>query len=57
MVLSARLDGQWSDEPLIPGEQFGIGGARSVRGYEEREASGDSGFFVSAELISKPTAR
>ncbi len=49
-LVRARLDGQWSDEPLISGEQFGVGGARSVRGYEERTVAGDSGFAASIEL-------
>jgi hemolysin activation/secretion protein len=48
-LMSARVDGQYAGEPLIPGEQFGIGGLFSVRGYEEREAAGDSGVFASAE--------
>lgn len=46
----ARLSTQGSREPLVPGEMFGIGGAQSVRGYEERELSGDSGFALTLEL-------
>jgi len=42
--------GQYSNEPLISGEQFGVGGAKSVRGYEERELSGDSGYNLRLEL-------
>lgn len=49
-TLRGRFDGQYASEPLIPGEQFGIGGYYSVRGYEEREESGDSGAFASAEI-------
>lgn len=49
-LLGGRLTGQSADEPLIPGEQFGIGGAHSVRGLQEREATGDSGNQFSAEL-------
>jgi hemolysin activation/secretion protein len=48
--LQARLIGQWSADALVPGEQFGIGGASSVRGYDERELSGDSGASASIEL-------
>jgi hemolysin activation/secretion protein len=40
--LRGRLSGQVADEPLIPGERFGLGGLRSVRGFEEREVSGDT---------------
>jgi hemolysin activation/secretion protein len=48
--LRARLTGQWSDDALVPGEQFGLGGAQSVRGYEQREMTGDSGVLASLEL-------
>jgi len=48
--LRARLAGQWSDDALVPGEQFGLGGAQSVRGYEQREMAGDSGVLASLEL-------
>ena len=45
-----RLRGQEASEPLIPGEQFGIGGVASVRGLRERETSGDKGAFINLEL-------
>jgi len=48
----ALVQVQVANEPLIPGEQFGLGGARSVRGFDEREVAGDSGFRVSGELWS-----
>lgn len=41
---------QLADEPLIAGEQFGIGGQNSVRGFEERELTGDKGYSVSLEV-------
>jgi hemolysin activation/secretion protein len=44
-----RLRGQYAAEPLIPGEQFGLGGALSVRGLREREVTGDSGLSVTVE--------
>jgi hemolysin activation/secretion protein len=53
-LLQARLDVQYSDEPLIPGEQFGVGGAYSVRGYRERIVSGDSGVAASLEVWTPP---
>ena len=49
-LVRARLNGQWSAEELIPGEQFGVGGAVTVRGYEEREVTGDRGNQTSVEL-------
>ena len=48
--LRARLAGQWTGDALVPGEQFGLGGAFSVRGYEERELAGDSGVLSTLEL-------
>jgi hemolysin activation/secretion protein len=48
------LSVQLSDEPLISGEQFGLGGVRSIRGFEEREVSGESGFQLNAELWTPP---
>ncbi|MBL8880785.1 MAG: DUF58 domain-containing protein, partial [Phycisphaerales bacterium] len=35
--LRTRVNTQWTPDALVPGEQFGMGGAQSVRGYEERE--------------------
>lgn len=43
---------QWTKEPLIPGEQFGVGGSASVRGFLEREVSSDRGHQQSFELYS-----
>ncbi len=48
------VDWQYSEEPLVPPEQFGVGGIRSVRGYEEREATGDSGIMARLDLMSPP---
>jgi hemolysin activation/secretion protein len=36
----------------VPGELFGVGGAQSVRGYEERELAGDSGLQASFEFTT-----
>lgn len=41
---------QISSGNLIPSEQLGIGGADSVRGYDERIANGSEGIFVSQEF-------
>ena len=50
--MNLRLGVQISADALVPGEQFGIAGASTVRGYEEREISGDSGLISSAEVLS-----
>ncbi len=55
--LSARASAQASFQPLVPGEQFGIGGVNSVRGYQERELTGDRGSFGSIELTSPNLAK
>ncbi len=49
-TLFARASGQISDGPLLAVEQFGLGGAATVRGYEEREKLGDNAAFGSVEL-------
>lgn len=60
--LVARLAGGWAvnvngraqhaSEPLIGGEQFGVGGATSVRGFGERAVTGDSGRSLTVEAWS-----
>jgi hemolysin activation/secretion protein len=44
-----KLEGQEATQALISGEQFGVGGANSVRGYGERAILGDKGYSVSIE--------
>ncbi len=50
----ASLSGQYTDEALISGEQFGVGGINSVRGFEERAISGDRGVRFSLEAWTPP---
>ncbi len=50
--LRARFDLQHTDEVLVGPEQFGIGGANSVRGFLERELAGDRGHSGSVELYT-----
>lgn len=50
---SANLLASWqyTQEKLLPGDQiFSIGGPTTVRGYPSNAASGDSGYYVNAEL-------
>jgi hemolysin activation/secretion protein len=47
-----RGQAQFSDVALISGEQFGVGGATSVRGAGERILSADSGAVLSLELTT-----
>jgi hemolysin activation/secretion protein len=46
------LSGQMTKDLLVSGEQFGIGGADSVRGFAERELAADVGVRGSVELYS-----
>ncbi len=49
---SVRGQAQYSPDALISGEQFGLGGASSVRGTGERPISGDKGLFTSVEITT-----
>ena len=42
-------DGQYTRSPLVPGEQYGLGGITSVRGFFERLTANDIGHHVSLE--------
>jgi len=48
--LFGKVGGQYASQPLISNEQFGIGGAESVRGYTEYERLGDRALYASVEL-------
>lgn len=48
----AALNGQGTGDRLVPAEQFGIGGAASVRGFAERTTSGDRGYGGNLEIYS-----
>jgi hemolysin activation/secretion protein len=50
--LSGRFNAQFTGDALVPSERFGLGGAGSVRGYEERELAGDRGAGANVELAS-----
>lgn len=46
----AEFSGQYTKDALISGEQFGIGGSSSVRGFHERVIANDYGHQASVEL-------
>lgn len=54
--VQARVNGQLSNTALVPGEQYGLAGASVVRGYEEREISGDQGASATVELVGPELA-
>ena len=48
--LRGALSGQFSNDLLISAEQFGVGGADSVRGFAEREVAADRGLRTGFEI-------
>jgi len=48
-ILRALANAQQTKDILVAGEQFGMGGADSVRGYYEREVANDIGWRLSLE--------
>jgi hemolysin activation/secretion protein len=48
--VSLCLRGQLSSQNLLPSEQLGLGGFDTVRGYDERQLSYDSGLIFNAEM-------
>lgn len=56
VTLSGRLNAQASSDNLSSLDQFGIGGAGSVRGYDTNEASAASGLSIGFEVSGKPVA-
>jgi hemolysin activation/secretion protein len=49
-LFSLRGEVQFADRPLVPVEQFAIGGVDTVRGYRQNSLLMDSGWFASAEF-------
>jgi len=54
--LVGRIRGQQTNDVLIPGEQFGLGGVGSVRGLRDRETSGDRGYTLNLEVFAPQTS-
>jgi hemolysin activation/secretion protein len=48
----ALASGQYTHQRLVPGEQFGIGGMNSVRGFAERALADDRGYQANLELYT-----
>lgn len=46
------MNGQYTRDMLVTGEQFGLGGADSVRGFFEREITNDKGYRGTLELYT-----
>ncbi|HEY6241433.1 MAG TPA: POTRA domain-containing protein [Burkholderiales bacterium] len=52
LLVRVALNAQQTSDLLVPGEQFGMGGVDSVRGYYEREVANDIGQRASLEGYS-----
>jgi hemolysin activation/secretion protein len=52
----AHLQAQATPDPLVPNEQFGLGGLDTVRGYQESEVLGDNAASLQLELRSPSLA-
>jgi hemolysin activation/secretion protein len=50
--LRLALNGQITGDALVSGEQFGVGGATTVRGFAERELADDEGRYTNLELYT-----
>jgi hemolysin activation/secretion protein len=50
------LNGQYTSDSLVSGEQFGLGGPDSVRGYQLRELSNDNGIQNQIEFYTPDLA-
>jgi hemolysin activation/secretion protein len=51
------FSGQYTSDALVAGEQFGIGGPDTVRGYLLRELAKDKGYATQVELYTPEWAR
>ncbi|MDN3576386.1 ShlB/FhaC/HecB family hemolysin secretion/activation protein [Chitinimonas viridis] len=51
------MNAQLTPDALAPGEQFGLGGANSVRGYDEREFANDEGVNLTLEAYTPDFAK
>lgn len=49
-----NVNGQWSSAPLINNEQFALGGTGGVRGYQQGEIYGDTGWRALFDLRAPP---
>ena len=53
-TVSGNFNGQLASTPLMPTEQYGLGGYNTVRGYDERSANGDNAYVFNVELRTPP---
>jgi hemolysin activation/secretion protein len=49
--------GQYAGDPLVAAEQIGLAGSTAVRGFNERAATADSGYFANTEIYTPELAQ
>ena len=49
--------GQYAGNPLVAAEQLGLAGSTAVRGFNERAAATDSGYFANTEIYTPELAK
>ncbi|HXF66977.1 MAG TPA: ShlB/FhaC/HecB family hemolysin secretion/activation protein [Burkholderiales bacterium] len=55
--LRVKFDAQYTDDALLAGEQFAIGGADNVRGFNERYRTDDKGYRTNFEIYTPDWAK
>jgi hemolysin activation/secretion protein len=55
-TLRGTVAGQYTNDLLVSGEQFGVGGRDTVRGFQEREFAKDKGDRASVEIFTPDIA-
>ncbi len=55
--IRAALNAQYTDQPLLAQEQFGLAGSTAVRGFTEREVARDQGIFTNLEAYTPELAK
>jgi hemolysin activation/secretion protein len=53
-LVTAHMDGQWANEPLIAAEEYFAGGMDTVRGYKQYETIGDDAARFRVEGLTPP---
>ncbi len=53
-LFHAGFSGQYTSALLVSGEQFGLGGVGTLRGFEERSVTGDLGYLLRLEVWFPP---
>ncbi len=50
--LRVAASAQYAGNPVVAAEQLGLAGSTAVRGFDERAAAADSGYFANAEIYT-----